>query len=45
MDYELTSLGHSLREPVETLGHWAFAHIEVIDQARNEFDGRALGKR
>jgi DNA-binding HxlR family transcriptional regulator len=38
VDYELTALGQSLREPVEALGEWAFAHLDVIDQARLQFD-------
>jgi DNA-binding HxlR family transcriptional regulator len=41
VDYELTPLGHELREPVEALGHWALAHLDVIDKARREFDDRA----
>ncbi len=41
VDYELTLLGHSLREPVEALGDWAIAHLDVIDGARREFDDRA----
>lgn len=41
VDYELTPLGHSLREPVEALGDWALAHLDVIDQARREFDSRS----
>jgi DNA-binding HxlR family transcriptional regulator len=40
VEYGLTSLGHSLREPVEALGDWAFAHMDRIDQARLEFDRR-----
>ena len=40
VDYELTSLGHSLREPVEALGDWAFAHVDTIERARREFDQR-----
>ena len=41
VDYELTRLGHELREPVEALGDWALAHLDVIDRARREFDARA----
>ncbi|WP_413730098.1 winged helix-turn-helix transcriptional regulator [Sodalis sp. RH22] len=41
VDYELTRLGHELREPVEALGKWALAHLDVIDQARHDFDARA----
>ncbi|MBC7881413.1 MAG: helix-turn-helix transcriptional regulator [Anaerolineae bacterium] len=40
VDYELSPLGHSLRKPVEALGEWAFAHLDLIDQARSEFDQR-----
>lgn len=43
VDYELTQLGHELREPVEALGEWALAHLDVIDQARRQFDDRAEG--
>lgn len=41
VDYELTALGHSLREPVAGLGNWAYAHLDVIDEARRVFDARA----
>jgi DNA-binding HxlR family transcriptional regulator len=41
VDYALTRLGHSLREPVEALGEWALAHLDVIEDARREFDDRA----
>lgn len=41
VDYELTELGHSLRQPIEALGHWAFAHIPVVEQARAAFDARS----
>nr|WP_230987431.1 helix-turn-helix domain-containing protein [Allorhizobium terrae] len=40
VDYELTPLGHSLREPIEALGHWAFDHYECIVAARAEFDAK-----
>ncbi|HKX41105.1 MAG TPA: helix-turn-helix domain-containing protein [Burkholderiaceae bacterium] len=40
VDYELTAMGHSLREPVEALGAWAFAHLDAIDSARSAFDAR-----
>jgi DNA-binding HxlR family transcriptional regulator len=38
VDYELTDLGHSLREPVLALGLWAQAHLPEIDAARERFD-------
>jgi DNA-binding HxlR family transcriptional regulator len=40
VDYELTALGHSLREPIEALGSWAFAHIAAVQEARVVFDAR-----
>lgn len=39
VDYELTSLGRSLREPVNNLGQWAFTHLHEIRAARERFDG------
>lgn len=41
VDYELTPLGHSLRQPIEALGDWAFAHLPAIQEARAAFDARA----
>ena len=41
VDYELTEMGHSLREPVEALGAWAFSHLDAIDAARSAFDAGA----
>lgn len=43
VDYELTALGHSLRQATEVLGRWAIDHLAVIDAARREFDARAEG--
>ena len=40
VDYALTTLGHSLRRPIDELGGWAFEHIAVIEEARQRFDGR-----
>jgi DNA-binding HxlR family transcriptional regulator len=45
VDYELTDLGHSLREPTEALGNWVFANIAAIEKARLAFDAqRTPGK-
>ena len=41
VEYELTELGHSLREAVVALGKWAFSHLDVIQAARLVFDKRA----
>jgi DNA-binding HxlR family transcriptional regulator len=40
VDYELTELGLSLREPVRALGAWASEHIECIRAAQQRFDER-----
>lgn len=40
VQYELTSLGRSLTEPVIALGTWARTHIADIDTARAEFDAQ-----
>src|SRR5713226_5316396 len=38
VDYELTKLGHSLLEPVSTLGLWARQNRSAIGEARRRFD-------
>ncbi|WP_310468605.1 helix-turn-helix domain-containing protein [Sphingomonas sp.] len=38
VDYELTELGDSLREPVQALGAWAIEHIACIRAAQERFD-------
>ncbi len=38
VDYELTALGRSLREPVGALGAWAFGHQADVEAARARFD-------
>jgi DNA-binding HxlR family transcriptional regulator len=38
VDYELTELGISLREPVKALGQWALDHIDCIWAAQQRFD-------
>jgi DNA-binding HxlR family transcriptional regulator len=40
VDYELTELGHSLRQPVEQLGLWAIEHETRIAKAQEAFDGQ-----
>ncbi len=44
VDYELTELGASLREPVKALGEWAFEHIGCIRAAQARFDAIADAK-
>lgn len=38
VEYELTKLGESFREPVTALGHWALQHRAKIDAARQAYD-------
>lgn len=38
VDYELTELGNSLREPVIALGKWAHEHIDCINAAQQRYD-------
>ncbi|MFE6174639.1 winged helix-turn-helix transcriptional regulator [Streptomyces sp. NPDC056464] len=41
VEYELTSLGHTLREPVEALLDWTDAHIEECSAAQRVYDADA----
>jgi DNA-binding HxlR family transcriptional regulator len=38
VDYELTPLGRSLREPLHRLGDWALENVETIEDSRRRFD-------
>lgn len=38
VDYELTQLGHSLREPVSALGKWAMENRVAMQEAQRKFD-------
>jgi DNA-binding HxlR family transcriptional regulator len=40
VEYELTPLGETLREPLTALGLWAERHIEEVLEARDAFDVR-----
>ncbi len=40
VDYELTSLGDSLFEPLSALSAWALEKQPVIDRARQNFDNQ-----
>lgn len=44
VDYELTELGGSLRQPIKTLGDWAIEHIGWIRAAQERFDAAADAK-
>lgn len=38
VEYNLTKMGESFREPVNALGQWALANLSKIDNARESFD-------
>jgi DNA-binding HxlR family transcriptional regulator len=40
VEYELTPLGHTLREPLRALGRWAEEHIDEVLAARETYDAR-----
>jgi len=41
VEYTLTALGVSFREPVIALGTWALENLNTIDTARKQFDASA----
>jgi DNA-binding HxlR family transcriptional regulator len=41
VEYALTKMGESFREPVTALGNWALEHRAKIDAARQAYDGAA----
>ena len=41
VEYTLTEMGHSFREPVSTLGFWALENLSKIDAARASYDADA----
>lgn len=41
VEYNLTPMGQSFREPVNTLGHWALGNLAKIDSAREIYDAKA----
>jgi DNA-binding HxlR family transcriptional regulator len=42
VEYSLSPLGASLSESVAAVRAWAYAHMDQIDQARAQFDGRPV---
>ena len=38
VEYSITPLGHSLREPFEALYHWALEHGPTLEAAQKEYD-------
>ncbi|WP_234416723.1 helix-turn-helix domain-containing protein [Ruegeria sp. Alg231-54] len=38
VEYNLTQMGQSFREPVSALSYWALEHLSEIDAAREAYD-------
>lgn len=43
VEYRITSLGKTLRPPVDAVLQWAAAHLPSVEEARARFDGHADG--
>ncbi|MEK8168783.1 winged helix-turn-helix transcriptional regulator [Streptomyces sp. M19] len=43
VEYELTPLGVTLREPLKALTEWSLQHTEEVLAARAEYDARTAG--
>ena len=41
VEYNLTDMGESFREPVGALGYWALENLSKIDAAREVYDANA----
>jgi DNA-binding HxlR family transcriptional regulator len=41
VDYELTELGRTLIDPLNTIGEWAATHRQQVEDARESFDHAA----
>jgi DNA-binding HxlR family transcriptional regulator len=41
VEYKLTEMGQSFREPVSALGYWALDNLSKIDAAREVYDANA----
>ena len=42
VEYTLTPLGQTLREPLKTLTEWSVRHIDEVLTAREEYDAHAV---
>jgi DNA-binding HxlR family transcriptional regulator len=43
VEYRITTLGKTLRPPIDVILHWATAHMPAIERARTEFDSATDG--
>ena len=42
VEYNLTPMGQSFRDPVSALGNWALENLNKIDSARSIYDAAAM---
>jgi DNA-binding HxlR family transcriptional regulator len=42
VEYTLTPLGQTHREPLKTLTEWSVRHIDEVPTAREEYEARAV---
>ena len=42
VEYRITALGKTLREPVDVLFGWSMAHMPAVDRARRSFDRQSM---
>lgn len=45
VEYSLTALGESFREPLKGLGEWALQNLPAIDEARERYDAQEVPER
>ena len=45
VEYTLTAMGESFREPVRALGYWALENLDAIDAARETYDAAMADMR
>lgn len=45
VEYELTALGQTLREPLKALTEWSVQHVEEVVEARGDYDRRTAPAR
>ena len=43
VEYRITPLGRSLKEPFQALNAWTFLHLPQVEEARQVFDARLGG--
>ena len=41
VEYEITALGRTLQPPFKALYAWTMQHMDKVEEARSQFDGKA----